>query len=694
MSIRSKKPGTEAATEEVLIQSTEFFRALLENSPDGIVLYDACGTITYASPSTERITGYTPEELVGLNGFCLIDPDDLELVRDTINIINDTPGKSVTFQYRLKCKDGAWRWMEETGINLRENPGVGELVGYFRDITERKRAEQERDALFHQLQETKEQAQFLAEVSKVLTSTLDYQATLANIALLVVPHLADWFVVDLMDPQGHLELIEVDHKDPEKVTWAKELREKFPLDPHAPTGVPNVVHSGRSEIYPEITDEMLVASAKNEEELTIARQIGFTSVMIVPLVARGKTLGAVTFVSAESGKKYNTADLALAEEVGRRAGVALDNALLYRQVRESRDQLNVILQGVADGIIVYNKSSQIIYANDAAVTMTGLASTQTMIETPPHAIVAEYEIIDEQGQPFPLAHLPHIRVLGGEHDAQAIIGYHHKTAKQPERWSAVTSRPVFDEQGDVLFAITILHDITERMLAEQRKDEFISMASHELKTPVTSLKGFTNILQRRLTKQGDAAGLHYLARMDTQLNKLTKLITDLLDISRMQTGTLVFQKEPFDLDTLIHEVVENLQAATSTHHLYIEGQTEAQIVGDKDRLGQVIINLVTNAIKYSPQADKVIIRLSQDQQQAIISVQDFGIGIAEAHHQHIFERFYQVTNPEEKTYPGLGIGLYISREIVERHHGRVWVKSRKGEGATFYVALPLIKERY
>src|SRR5437764_8380299 len=132
MSISSKKPVTESGTEEVLMQGAELFRALIENSPDGIVLYDACGTITYASPSIKPITGYTPEEFVGLNGFSLIHPDDLELVRDAINTINDTPGKSVTFQYRLRCKDESWRWMAGTGTNLRDDPRVRELVGYFR----------------------------------------------------------------------------------------------------------------------------------------------------------------------------------------------------------------------------------------------------------------------------------------------------------------------------------------------------------------------------------------------------------------------------------------------------------------------------------------------------------------------------------------------------------------------------------
>lgn len=240
--------------------------------------------------------------------------------------------------------------------------------------------------------------------------------------------------------------------------------------------------------------------------------------------------------------------------------------------------------------------------------------------------------------------------------------------------------------------VTIVHDITERMIVERRKDIFISLASHELKTPVTSLKGFTNIMQRRLARQGDAQAQHYLARMDAQLDRLTALIGELLDISRMQSGKLALREEPVALDALIEETVEEVQAASSTHRLLIEGSVGVQVVGDEERLRQVFINLLTNAIKYSPQANCIMIRLARDDQggQAILTVQDFGIGIDKAYHEHIFERFYQVTSAEERTYPGLGIGLFISREIVERHRGRLWVESSKGHGATFFVALPLL----
>src|SRR5581483_4181334 len=164
--------------------------------------------------------------------------------------------------------------------------------------------------------------------------------------------------------------------------------------------------------------------------------------------------------------------------------------------------------------------SQIMYANEAAAQMTGTISTQQMLATQQTTILNKYEIIDEQGNPFPASQLTHLRVLAGEPEAQAIIGYRERgreTGDQSESWSLVKSRPVNDEDGKVAMIITIIHDITERMSAERRKDEFISMASHELKTPVTSLKGFIYVLKRRLSKQNDEQSVHFLARMDSQL---------------------------------------------------------------------------------------------------------------------------------------------------------------------------------
>jgi signal transduction histidine kinase len=276
-------------------------------------------------------------------------------------------------------------------------------------------------------------------------------------------------------------------------------------------------------------------------------------------------------------------------------------------------------------------------------------------------------------------------VLAGKSEAQLILH-----AQEKDQWVQVIARPVLAPGGTVSMVVSILHDVTERIQAEQRKDTFISMTSHELKTPVTSLKGFSYVLKRHLSKREDTQALSYLERMNVQFERLTRLINDLLDISRMQSDKLMLRVEPVDLDALIDETVETVQATTTTHRLAVRGKTGVRVMGDFERLGQVFINLLTNAIKYSPQAEKVVVHrgLEAEGQQVVVRVQDFGIGIDPVHHKKIFERFYQVTDSKEKTYPGLGVGLYISSEIVARHQGRMWVESRKGQGATFVVTLP------
>jgi PAS domain S-box-containing protein len=674
----------ESAAQQRAEEAQKLLAAIVAFSDDAIISKTLDGIITSWNNGATRLFGYSAQEAIGQH-ITLIVPRELWPQEDEI-LARLRRGIHIDhFETLRVAKDG-----RSLDISLSISPIRGEdetIIGaatIMRDISRQK-------AMARQLWEREEQERFLTEVSKVLASTLDYQGTLANIARLIVPRLADWFAVDLLDAEGHFQLAVLEHQKAEQVEWARALRERFPIDYDAPAGLPQVARTGRSELYPEITDEMLAAAARSEEELAIARQVGYSSLMLVPLVARGKTIGVVTFVATESGKKYNARDLALAEELGRRAGVALDNARLYNEAQQARDQLEIILQGVADGIIVYDKDSRIIYANEAAARMTDYASVENLQRARPLEPTRRFEITDEEGRPFPLDRLTHKRVLAGERKAQAIIGYTQKAGGRPERWSLVTSSPVYDNRGEILFVITITHDITERMLAEQRKDEFISMASHELKTPVTSLKGFVYVLQRRLRKQGDAQALHYLERIDTQLDKLTRLVSDLLDLSRMQVGKLDLQRTLVDLDALIAETVENLQAATPTHRLTIEGATRAQVSGDEDRLAQVFINLLTNAIKYSPSANRVEVHLAREQDCAVVRVQDFGIGIDEAHQQQIFERFYQVTDPEEKTYPGLGIGLHISKTIVERHQGCIEVHSRKGQGATFSVFLPIVE---
>ena len=199
---------------------------------------------------------------------------------------------------------------------------------------------------------------------------------------------------------------------------------------------------------------------------------------------------------------------------------------------------------------------------------------------------------------------------------------------------------------------------------------------------------YTQVLQKQFAKRGEESLSSFLAKMDAQLNKLTLLIRDLLNVTKIEHGQLAFQEEAFDLNELVRETVEQIQMTTPKHTISIEGSIPRPVWGDVDRIGQVLTNLLSNAVKYSPQANSIIVRLTSEQDRAVVSIQDFGIGIDREHQGNIFNRFYRVSDPEEKTYPGLGIGLYISHEIIKRHGGDLTVVSEKGKGSLFRFALP------
>ncbi|HUD43988.1 MAG TPA: ATP-binding protein [Patescibacteria group bacterium] len=231
-------------------------------------------------------------------------------------------------------------------------------------------------------------------------------------------------------------------------------------------------------------------------------------------------------------------------------------------------------------------------------------------------------------------------------------------------------------------------ELNRRKTIEDNKDEFISMASHELKTPITSLKLFMEVVNRKLDKGDTVTAKNYIAKVDTQVNKLTKLISDLLDISRVQTGKMRIEKEMFNIDALIDETVETVADNVKKHEIEIEGSVTRTIEGDRYRIGQVVTNLLTNAIKYSPNGGKIIINSTSKDGFAVVSVKDSGIGIDKKYHHKIFDRLYQISDNKKSTYPGLGIGLYVCKEIIELHKGKIWVESEKGKGSTFSFSLP------
>ncbi len=263
------------------------------------------------------------------------------------------------------------------------------------------------------------------------------------------------------------------------------------------------------------------------------------------------------------------------------------------------------------------------------------------------------------------------------------------------RWGFTEAEPYYDINGNFSGYAGSVTDITDFKKLEQRKDDFIKMASHELKTPITSITGYVQLLLNIYNEQNDqklqtskSIVKSSLGTISKQVNKLTRLVSELLDLSRIESGKLELHKTKFDLSGLVEETVQDIRHTTSNHALILHNDFEGSIVGDKDRIAQVLINLLTNAIKYSPEAGSVEITLSGDKKRAILKVKDFGIGIDKNDQERIFERFYRVEGKSEQTYPGFGIGLFIASEIVNRHFGTITVESEKGKGSVFTVLLP------
>jgi len=263
-----------------------------------------------------------------------------------------------------------------------------------------------------------------------------------------------------------------------------------------------------------------------------------------------------------------------------------------------------------------------------------------------------------------------------------------KSANGVYRWHIMNALPFTDNNGNVIRWFGVCTDIEHQKKDMEKKDEFISMASHELKTPVTTLKAYTEILLMEAETKENKIERNMLQKMDMQINKLTSLIGDLLDVSKSNSGQLNLEIEEIDFNKLVKEVVNVMQIAVKTHSIELNLSASQRIDGDKNRLGQVITNLISNAVKYSPKANKILISTETDGGQIKLCVTDYGIGIPLSQQPKLFSRFFRVS---KNTYPGLGLGLYICNEIIKRHSGKMDFKSVEGKGSTFCFYLPIKK---
>lgn len=250
--------------------------------------------------------------------------------------------------------------------------------------------------------------------------------------------------------------------------------------------------------------------------------------------------------------------------------------------------------------------------------------------------------------------------------------------------------PEFTEEGGIESILTVSRDITEKKKRDKEKEETVGFVSHELRTPVTSLKLTTQMLQQKLAKVSDKRITEHLARMNQQLDKMTNIISDLLDTTRIEHGSMKLQKKRFNFNELVKETVEDIQKTAPSHNIVIKGEAKIPAYGDRNRVAQVLTNLICNAIRYSPINSEIIVAVSSDSKNIICRVRDFGIGIPDEQQKKIFERFYRVKDIKHDEHMGLGLGLFISNEIIKLHNGMIWVKSESTKGSTFSFTLPAL----
>jgi two-component system CheB/CheR fusion protein len=262
-------------------------------------------------------------------------------------------------------------------------------------------------------------------------------------------------------------------------------------------------------------------------------------------------------------------------------------------------------------------------------------------------------------------------------------------------WAKIKWKTYYDDENcPVKLAGTIM-DITESTEAKEvlkgllnKKDEFIGIASHELKTPLTSIKGYIQLIKESVRNNDHTKLSLFAEKAELNIEKLNGLINDLLDVSKIQAGKLTYNFETFDFDEMLRDSIESLQHLTTSHNIILEKSVDIKYYGDRMRLEQVMNNFLSNAVKYSPSADKVIVSADIIKNYLVVSVKDFGIGIAPENLSKLFDRFYRIDNTSSK-FAGLGLGLYISAEILKRHKGTFWIDSELGKGSTFYSLLPL-----
>ncbi|NUS97911.1 MAG: GAF domain-containing protein [Gemmatimonadaceae bacterium] len=562
-----------------------FVRGILEAIADPFVVNDGEWRYRYINEAAGKVfirAGRDPDALVG-RVLWEAYPDLVGTrFEEQMRRARDSKVPVVFEEYYTK----GGNWSEMRCYPLPD----GGVATIWKDITEKKRAE--------------ETLHYLSRASEIFASSLVYERTVQSVAELVVPKLGDWCAVDLLTGPRAVQRLAVAHVDPAKVALARELWERYPPNLDLPDGLGLVLRTGEPQLFPEIPDEMLVAGAVDEAHLRITRELGLTSAIVVPLRAHDHVLGAMTLVSAESGRRYGEADLALAMELGRRASLAIDNARLYRASLEAQEELEESRE--------------------------------------------ELEVINEE--------------------------LHHANDELAEKTRIATEARVAAED------------------ANRAKGQFLAHMSHELRTPLNAIGGYAQLLEIGVHGPINDAQLEALQRIQRSQRHLLSLINDVLNFARLESGHVDYRIAPFPVAPLIAGVealVAPLLAAKSLRYECAIVDSSLHVRADPEKVQQILLNLMSNAIKFTNAGGLVRVAAAADGEEVVLSVADSGIGIPVDKHEAIFEPFVQLGRGSGISgHEGTGLGLAISRDLARAMKGELALRASTSAGSIFEVRLP------
>jgi PAS domain S-box-containing protein len=543
------------------------------------------------------------------------------------------------FEYRIILPDATKKNLKGAGkIILNDEGNVSRIIGTVQDITEHKRAEEQIRVINKRLSEAQEIAQLGSWEWDVKTNELTWSENLYNI-----------YEVNPRDGVNYEKFISIIHpedkNDVENYIGSFFNEKRFDDFYHriiTPAGVVKILHS-RGEVI-------------LDEEGNVVKMIGTGQDVTAEKMVKDKLI--------ETNEK-----------------LAQRNQFVEKLLNSSLDLITVVDKELR--FIAVNKKAESVISAYYPVELIGKKINEV------NPALQETEFYSDL-----------LKAFEGE-----IIIRDKVKASNSENYYEHNYVPLMDASGEVYAVMTISHDITESISqmealrklneSDKLKSDFIKMASHELKTPVTSIKGYVQLVLAALKDEENKEKALSpsliklsLVSIDKQITRLTRLMSELLDLSKIETGKLELNKEVFNLNELVIETVQDVLYTNPKHRINISHDFGCTVFGDKDRIGQVLINLLTNGIKYSPDSDKVDILIQQQGKDNVsVSVRDYGIGIDKKYHDKIFDRFYRVEGKLEQTYPGFGIGLFIAKEIIQQHEGSVYFSSEKGKGSVFTFTL-------